>query len=283
MGCDPILIRQGITQEERLLETVKIFIGCAANDEDLESQAVLDFTIHKLSSLPVSITWMQLTRDYKSPFYSAPEKNEGWATEKWATPFSGFRWAIPALCNYQGKGIYMDSDFIVRADIAELWKQKIVPPRAVIAKGDGRFCCSMWDCSATKEHMPSFDQLRRDPLSHSKMQRYFSVQHTRLVQPFADGDWNAVDIGLPDDLSAPKIKAIHYTRMERQLQLKHAIPRLKAEHRRHWYDGTVKPHERADLQEMFDTYLQTSLLEGYPLDKYKRNTLYGQYNIRGGR
>ena len=37
------------------------------------------------------------------------------------TEFSFARFAIPALCGHQGRAIYMDSDMLVFADIAEMW------------------------------------------------------------------------------------------------------------------------------------------------------------------
>lgn len=37
------------------------------------------------------------------------------------TEFSFARFAIPALCEYQGRAVYLDSDMLVFADIAELW------------------------------------------------------------------------------------------------------------------------------------------------------------------
>jgi len=37
------------------------------------------------------------------------------------TEFSFARFAIPALCGYRGRAIYMDSDMLVFADIAEMW------------------------------------------------------------------------------------------------------------------------------------------------------------------
>lgn len=37
------------------------------------------------------------------------------------TEFSFARFAIPAMCNYQGRAVYMDSDMLVFRDMAELW------------------------------------------------------------------------------------------------------------------------------------------------------------------
>ena len=39
------------------------------------------------------------------------------------TPFTFQRFAIPALCQYQGKALYLDSDMLVFKDISELWEQ----------------------------------------------------------------------------------------------------------------------------------------------------------------
>lgn len=43
------------------------------------------------------------------------------------TPFTFQRFAIPALCQYQGRAIYLDSDMLVFRDIHELWQQPFAP------------------------------------------------------------------------------------------------------------------------------------------------------------
>src|SRR5690606_38490227 len=132
---------------------VKVFVGCDPNDCDLEQMMVLDYTLRKHSSLPVEVHWMQLSRDPQSFWYSSPETGEGWRTEAWTTPFSGFRWGIPAFCDYRGKAIYMDTDVMVLCDIAELWNQSFSDGKVVMAKGgeeSWRFCVSMWDCERAK-------------------------------------------------------------------------------------------------------------------------------------
>jgi hypothetical protein len=39
------------------------------------------------------------------------------------SPFTFQRFAIPALCQYQGRAIYLDSDMLVFRDINEIWQQ----------------------------------------------------------------------------------------------------------------------------------------------------------------
>lgn len=242
-----------------LLRRIRIFVGCAANHEDLESQAVLEWSIRKYSSLPYEITWMSLSADPASPFY-------GWRTENWATPFSGFRWAVPQLAGYVGNAIYMDSDFIVLADLADLWAQSFEPGKVVLAKGgtNWRLCCSVWDCVRAQRYIPDINVLRSDPDSHRRMHAQFGAK-SALVQPF-QGDWNNLDGRDGKPLS--EIKALHYTDMRTQPQLEFACPRLQAEGLPHWYDGSTGVHPRADIRELFASLLAEAAENGYGIERY---------------
>ena len=86
-----------------MTQTIQVFVGCDPNNCDLEQMMVLEYSLRKHTSHPVNITWMQLSHDTNSPWYTNQETGEGWRTEKWATPFSGFRWAIPESCNFEGR------------------------------------------------------------------------------------------------------------------------------------------------------------------------------------
>ena len=39
-------------------DTIKVFVGCDPNNCDLEQMMVLDYSIHKHTSVPVEIVWM---------------------------------------------------------------------------------------------------------------------------------------------------------------------------------------------------------------------------------
>ncbi len=91
-----------------------------------------------------------------------------------------------------------------------------------------------------------------------------------------EGNWDC--IGFEKDtkgkgrLDDPSIKAIHYTRMEQQLHLKYAIPRLRREGRAHWYTETgaqTFAHPRPDLQALFDTLYQDAIAAGYSVEQYR--------------
>lgn len=245
---------------------IRVFVGCAPNHEDAESQAVLEWSIRKHASEPVEITWMKHSDDPSSFWH-------GWNSSSWATPFSGFRWGIPAACNYHGKGIYMDSDVIVLADIAELWNQKFNPGKVALAKGEGswRYCVSLWDCAAMEGIVFPIERLRKIDTSHREMVTYMA-NHPHMTQQFM-GDWNCLDGVGHINLRDGKMKALHYTDMRTQPQLQHAIPRLASQGRKHWFDGQVIKHPRADVQNLFNEYLVEAINNGYTVQKYCKDPL----------
>jgi hypothetical protein len=157
---------------------------------------------------------MKLSRDSDSFWFSDGEGN-GWNTTTWATPFSGF----------EGRAIYMDSDVIVLADIAQLWHQPMQPGKVALAKGGGswRYCVSLWDCAEAVKHLPALPWLKREASSHQKMVAYFK-DNPGLTQAFS-GDWNCLDGEGHPNLRDGAVKAIHYTDMGTQPQLRHAAPR----------------------------------------------------------
>lgn len=246
--------------------TIRIFVGAAANGEDAESLAVLEFTIRKHASEEVAIEFMMQSADPNSFWH-------GWNTTNHATPFSGFRWAIPAFCNYKGRAIYCDSDVIFCADVAELWRQPIPEGKVVLAKGGGswRMCVSLWDCRAAVG-LWSYQAIKADPSGHAKA--------NKIIKPYIaafSGDWNCLDGQGYDDLSDPRLKALHYTAMNSQPHLKYAIPRLKAAGQKHWFDGKVIPHPRADVQALFDRLLAEAIEAGYKVENYIPAEPFGDY------
>ena len=248
-------------------DTIKVFVGCDPNNCDLEQMMVLDYSIHKYTSLPVEIVWMQLSRDPKSSWYSDPERNEGWNTTRWPTPFSGFRWAIPEYCNYSGRAIYMDADVIVLDDLAKLWQHSIEGRSIVAAKTNAdmtRLCTCVWDCNAAKDVILPIEKLKKNPKSHKEMMALFK-KNTQLIQPYQDS-YNCID---GENLATEEIKILHYSDMGTQFSHKYSLPRVSKEGIEHWFDGEVLPHPRQDLVDLFDDYYYEALDNGYQLDNYR--------------
>lgn len=257
-------------------EPIRIFVGCAGNNEDLESQMVLEYSLRKHSARDLDIVWMMQSRDPQSFWH-------GWNTVGWATPFSGFRWGVPAYCNYQGRAIYLDSDMIAMDDIGKLWDMPIPQGVVAIAKPQSeRFCCTLFDNAAIRGHILPIETLKIKQGAHREVRKKLS--QSPLVHNFAaDADWNVCDGGQFTDISDARIKIHHYTAIECQPHLRFAIPRLGTAGQSHWFTGKVKRHWRRDLVALFDYEYEMALAadnapEQYmvePFGKYPEGGSYG--------
>jgi len=265
--------------------TIRIFVGCSANGEDAEAQGMLEYTLKRYATQPLNITWMKLSKDPASPWYSNPKKNEGWNTVGWATPFSAFRWAIPHVCNFVGKAIYMDVDMVVRDDINNLWIQEHPEGKSILAKDEKHTCVMLFDNEKIKPVLPPFDQLRRQEGLYRK------VRHNvgSVTSKFAN-NWNCLDGENYKTLMDRDIKVIHFTKVETQPHLKWALPRLKAQGLQHWNAATLRqttalPHARPDVQPFVDNLWKEAQEAGYTVDRYAVpvEERFGQYHaVRGG-
>lgn len=254
------------------MSNIRIFVGTAANNEDLESQMVLEYTLRKHTKATLEIEWMKQSRDPAS-FWS------GWNTLGWATPFSGFRWGVPARCNFEGKAIYLDSDMIAMGDIAELWETPMVPSAAVIAKGHERFCCTLFDCAKVKPAMIPLDRLKSLTGMHREQRQ--KLDKSGLVQKFSpNANWNCLDGEAYENLHDPRIKMIHYTEIDTQPHLRRATNRLAKDGREHWFNGHFRTHRRPDLMALFEEMYNEALANGYTLDQYVGPT-FGKYPVGG--
>ena len=256
-------------------DTIKVFVGCDPNNCDLEQMMVLDYSIHKHTQQPVDIVWMQLSRDENSVWFSDPAKKLGWRTEKWATPFSGFRWAIPEYCGFEGRAIYMDADVVVLCDLAELWQHPMAAGAMVAGKGgqyNARLCTCVWDNVEAKKHLPALTDLQADADGHQKLMQKLKDQ-PQLVQAYQDTTYNCVD---GEDLPVDAIKIMHYSDMGTQFSHEISFPRLQAEGMTHWFDGAVMPHPREDLTELFRRYHAEALAAGYLPENY-RHQAFGEF------
>ena len=265
--------------------TIRVFVGCSANGEDAEAQAMLEYTIRRYAREDVEIIWMKLSRNPLSPFYANFKTGEGWNNRGWATPFSAFRWAIPHVCGYQGKAIYVDVDQILRAPIDDLWNQPIPDGKAILAKNPKTHCVMLFDCERVKKYVPPFDMLRRT-------EGYYRTVRNNIggvIASFA-GNWNCLDGEKYASLTDPDIKLIHFTKVETQPHLKWAMPRLAADGRRHWNaatlpGGKVQPHARGDVQTLVDKVWKDAQEAGYTAEKYEPaiEDRFGSYDaVRGG-
>lgn len=241
-------------------EMIRLFIGVGGNNEDLEAQAVLEYTARRYTTRDLEIVWMQ---------QAASGPWSGWACATGRTPFTHFRWSIPSVCGYKGRAIYTDVDFFFRADLGTLWDQQIPKGKVGLvrnATGKLSTSCILFDCAAAKGHVPDVEVLRQKPDAHGVMLQYFRERPHLLAA--TSGNWDCADLK-GYDLNDPDVKAVHYTRIETQLHLRHAIPRLAREGGKHWYTGEVFEHPRPELQALFDALLIEADRAGFGVDRYR--------------
>lgn len=238
-------------------DPIRLFVGCSAGNEDLEAQAVLEYTARKHCTLPLDIVWM----------HQAAAPWSGWKCGTGRTPFTHFRWSIPAVCNYEGRAIYSDVDFLFVGDLAEVWRQKIHNV-GLVRNPKGKLTTSfiVFDCAHAKGHVPPLDKLRAMDDAHGTVLAYFRA-HPELLAA-THGNWDCPDLA-GTTLDDPDLRAVHFTRIETQLHLKHAVPRLGKEGRSHWYAGPIGAHPRPELQALFDQLLKDAIAAGYPPERYR--------------
>jgi hypothetical protein len=250
---------------EMISGPIKVFVGTAPDGADAESQAVLEHSLRSRCSLPVEITWMHATHDPASLWH-------GWDMSVWATPFSGYRWAVPAACGFRGRAIYMDSDTIVLGDTAELWRMPLEPGQVAAARHTTKFCVCLWDCAAAWRHTLPLAELRhRD--GHERQAAYFRTRRA-LVRVFGR-EWNYLD----SEDTGPFTAIVHYTDISTQPQLNYAIPRLACAGRSHWYDGPIRAGRR-DIVELFEREFAAACAAGYTVEQYVPDERYGPLRKR---
>jgi hypothetical protein len=257
------------------MDPVRIYIGVGANDEDLEFQSVLHYSLERKASQPLEITWIRLSRDQQSFWYSDPQARKGWNTRTWHTPFSPLRWGVPAFCNFEGKAIYLDVDMIVMADIAELWNQKFKDGFGMLAKIPD-ICVTLYNNPIMRSALPPIDQIKTQPGFYRQV-RQRCLSNPKLIQK-VDGNWNCLDLrrdrgGEYAQVEDPEIKVLHFTKVSTQPHLRHALPRLRKEGRKHWYEFNkqepIHDHPRRDALDFFDKLLVEAQDHGYSLDNYR--------------
>ena len=105
-----------------MIKNIKIFIGY--DSRETIAFHVLSHSIIKNSSIPVDITPINLNNLKK--FY---KRKKG---QKDSTEFSISRFLVPYLSDYKGYSLFIDCDFIINGDIAELLKFINYDPNKVL-------------------------------------------------------------------------------------------------------------------------------------------------------
>ena len=242
-----------------MTDPIRIFIGTSSNNEDVEAEMVLEYSLRTNTDRELDITWMRQTHDEESPW-------GGWQTERWSTPFSGFRWAIPEVCGFEGKAIYMDVDQVNIRDIGELFDTDL-NGRACGARrgarfGGHEFCVMLIDCERMCRELVSIERMKINEDIHHRYIGKFSGSAELVFD--LDPRWNNHD---GEGLGLDNIWHLHYTKMSTQPW------------KPKWFTGTTEEHPREDLVKFWFNMREMALGAGYKL-KLNDDT-FGDYNIIG--
>jgi hypothetical protein len=110
------------------MSAIKIFIG---TDQRMGvAERALENSIRAQTEEELEFTWM---RAGDEGYEWGPQPVVPYTGDKklWATGFSGFRYIVPELCNYEGRAIYLDTDMILMEDIFELWAWSLKKTQAI--------------------------------------------------------------------------------------------------------------------------------------------------------
>ncbi len=111
-------------------DQIRVFIGTDVSQ--MGASQILKLSVEEYSSLPVQVEFMDKL--------NIPVPKDARQTQR--TGFSFARWAIPELCGYKGKAIYVDADMMVFTDIKELWDTPMNGATIAIVDGTDMSYCS---------------------------------------------------------------------------------------------------------------------------------------------
>ena len=234
-------------------DPVKLFIGTSSNGEDALIEMAYEYTLRNNSFRSIEIVWMRKTDDPNSFWH-------GFADQNWSTPFSGFRWAIPEYCNFEGRAIYTDVDMLNFHDIGELFDMDM-GDNVMLARDGKRFggkgfCVILFDCSKFKGSMPSA-QWKAEPTAHHQ---FINFVQQELPIGTLDPAWNS------HDGDVEPFKQLHYTHMPTQPW------------KPKWFTGTPQKHPKPELSKLFWKSVEEAENNGYKVNDYipsKQNYRYG--------
>jgi hypothetical protein len=178
---------------------IKIFVGTSKNGEDTQAEMALSYSLNFHSSVPLDIHFMRNTDDPQNPV-------GGFKDYTWWTPFTNLRWAIPEVCDFKGRAIYMDVDQLNFRDINDLYTMDL--HGAPLACRKDRTCVIVFDNEKMKEHLLPISQIRERPNYGNEIYKKMCA----LACPM-DPRWNCLD-GEKRPIS--DIWHLHFTRMETQ-------------------------------------------------------------------
>jgi len=162
----------------------------------------------------------------------------------WGTPFSAFRFAIPELCGFQGRAVYLDVDMLVLGDVAEFLSMPIASGYRSISLQ--RTDVSVINCAWFK------DKAWWPPLNKMKASGWVTFSYCELlrwgkaIDPTLDPRWNVCDrMDRTADPGLRDAKLLHYTVVPTQVNRPYAGVTYSPHPWKSWVDVWHQHHEEA--------------------------------------
>jgi hypothetical protein len=184
----------------------KVFVGTDA--AQMLGVRMLQYSIDKFSSMDVSVEPLDSAR---IPIPKEPKNRS-------KTGFSFCRFDIPRLCGYSGRGVYVDADMQVFADITDLWTLPMQDADLLYAlthPSQGRTpqtSVMLLNCEALQwdvdDIIRGLDEVR---YSYKELMSDLCIVKPGRTKPFIPYWWNSLEIYEPGRTSL-----IHYTDMVTQ-------------------------------------------------------------------
>ncbi len=221
---------------------LQVFIG--ADPRQPVSLSVLAQSVYRHSSKPVSITPLVIEQ--------LPIKRVG------LTPFTFSRFLVPYLCGYQGWGLFLDSDILLTADIAELFELADDKYSVMVSKDPNyKFewaSVMLFNCAKCRHLTPAY------------IQTAAGLHTIAWAQDEQIGDipreWNHLVGYQPIPEVTPKL--IHYTQAMPAYPLTQDSPYAMEWAKEHQYMNSIKPWE-----ELMGNSIHAMDLDGKRVPKYK--------------
>lgn len=167
------------------MRPLRVFIGFDSRQPVAYNVAQMSILQH--ASAPVSITPLVLP--------TLPISRKG------LSDFTYSRFLVPWLCDYEGRAVFMDSDFLCRADIAELFKLNTGHAVHVVQHDQRTFerpSLMLFNCEKCEILTPEYVETAKNPLK---------LDWTQDIG-FLPDEWNHL---VSYDRPNPNAKMAHFT------------------------------------------------------------------------
>ena len=188
-------------------DVIRVFVGTDENQR--LAYEVLAASIRRHASGPVDIQPLTTV--------TVPEPKDPALRSR--TGFTFRRFAIPALCGYQGRAIYVDADMQVFTDIAELWRWPMPDGVSLLYTAQqgaraqrAQYAVLVMDCASLRWDVGEIiDWLDTGRFTYESLVFDFGLVTNAAKAAAIPDTWNALE-----NYEDGRTALIHYTDMVRQ-------------------------------------------------------------------